>query len=67
MMWRNARLAERAGRDAAAAPAARPAAGGPQEMVRCAVCGLHLPQAEAVTDARGVTYCSPEHRLRAGG
>lgn len=65
MMWRHARLAERAERDAAAAPP-RPVAG-PQDMVSCPVCGLHLPQSEAVTGEGGVAYCSHEHRLRAGG
>jgi uncharacterized protein len=30
-------------------------------MVRCAVCGLHLPQADAQITPRGV-YCSVEHR-----
>lgn len=36
----------------------------PQEMVRCAECGLHLPLADAVTGRAGV-YCSDEHRQRA--
>jgi uncharacterized protein len=34
---------------------------GAAEMVRCAVCGLHLPQADAQITPRGV-YCSVEHR-----
>ncbi|MDR2297931.1 MAG: hypothetical protein LBE30_06280 [Comamonas sp.] len=37
----------------------------PQSMVECAYCGLHLPQADAVTDAQGTQgrfYCSAEHR-----
>jgi uncharacterized protein len=34
---------------------------GPQEMVRCARCGLHLPHNEAVV-GRLDLYCSPEHR-----
>jgi uncharacterized protein len=66
MLWRNARLAERAARDAAAPPRQPPVAG-PQDMVSCAVCGLHLPQSEAVTGAKGLAYCSQEHRLLAGG
>lgn len=65
MMWRNARLAERDARDAAAAPP-RPGAG-PQDMVSCPVCGLHLPKPDAVAGARGVLYCSHEHRQRADG
>jgi len=39
---------------------------GPQEMVRCAECGVHLPLADAVTGRAGV-YCSDEHRQRAEG
>ena len=30
------------------------------DMVRCAHCGLHLPQAEAVT-RDGVYFCSKQH------
>lgn len=44
-----------------------PRRGGPQEMVQCPVCGVHLPRSEAVRGARGIHYCSNEHRLRAGG
>lgn len=65
MLWRNARLAERKAREEAQAPP-RPVAG-PQDMVSCADCGLHLPKSEAVTGAQGRTYCSHEHRLRSGG
>lgn len=35
----------------------------PEDMVRCAVCGLHLPRAEAAADAQGRLYCGPEHLL----
>lgn len=35
----------------------------PQLMVTCAHCGLHLPQAEAVTGQRAV-YCSLAHRQK---
>lgn len=41
-----------------------PAAPQPQDMVACALCGVHLPQAEAVAGRQGV-YCSVEHRQRA--
>lgn len=41
-----------------------PANATPQEMVRCAHCGLHLPASEAVQGKKG-RYCSPEHLLRA--
>ena len=33
----------------------------PQAMVRCAHCGLHLLEADAVPGARGL-YCSEAHR-----
>jgi uncharacterized protein len=62
LLWRNARL-----RDGSAAPRTPGAPPGPQEMVSCSVCGVHLPRSEAVTDARGIPYCSNEHRLRNGG
>jgi uncharacterized protein len=64
MVWRNNRIERRGG----AAPGPRGAAKGgtPQEMISCAVCGLHLPQADAVTGSNGLQYCSHEHRLSAG-
>lgn len=43
------------------AAAARRAPRLPQAMVRCAHCGVHLPQDEAVGGADGV-YCSEAHR-----
>ena len=33
---------------------------GEENMVRCRVCGVHLPLSEAVT-ARGDFFCSKEH------
>ena len=62
LLWRNARLE----RPADKRPPARPAAS-PQEMVSCPVCGLHLPEPDAVRGADGRFYCCNEHRLRAGG
>lgn len=38
------------------------APGQPQAMVRCAACSVHLPRGDAVTDAQGRIFCSPEHR-----
>lgn len=36
--------------------------GRPQErMVKCAYCGLHVPESQAVQRG-GRSYCSPEHR-----
>jgi uncharacterized protein len=60
LVWRNARLAAR---DAQRPPPAPPL---PQEMVSCAVCGLHLPRSDAVAGTDGRLYCSPEHRLLSG-
>ncbi|MBC5785156.1 hypothetical protein H8N03_19570 [Ramlibacter sp. USB13] len=63
MVWRNNRLEDR--RRDAPPPPRRP--GAPQEMVRCASCGLHLPQSDALPGPAGQFYCCKEHRLRAGG
>lgn len=60
-LWRNARVERR--RD----EAPRPPAAGPQEMVACPVCGLHLPRTDALAGPDGRYYCSHEHRLRSGG
>lgn len=63
MLWRNARI-ERKG----APPPPRPGpANGPQEMVACSVCGVHLPRTEALPGPDGRVYCCQEHRQRAGG
>jgi uncharacterized protein len=35
---------------------------GPQAMVSCSHCGLHLPQPDAVEGEGGRHYCSNEHR-----
>ena len=49
-------------RDAAADPKRRKPAGKPPvEMVRCAHCGLHLADTDAVADS-GQHYCSEAHR-----
>jgi len=44
--------------EAAPPPAAAAKHGG--DMVRCRICGVHLPKSEAVT-SRGEIYCSKEH------
>lgn len=41
--------------------AARPPAGGGEDMVQCARCGVHLPRGESIT-TMGQYYCSPEHQ-----
>ncbi len=43
-------------------PAAPPAVGAPQAMVRCAHCGLHLPASDAVRGTDGTPFCSAAHR-----
>lgn len=70
LVWRAGRTGDaagpRSGPDAAGTAARRrPPAAAPQDMVSCAVCGLHLPRDEALSDARGRTFCSPEHRDQA--
>ncbi len=45
---------QRAARDAAT----------PQDMVRCAQCGVHLPQSDALPGKRGA-YCCSAHRQKA--
>ncbi|MDR3065714.1 MULTISPECIES: PP0621 family protein [Comamonas] len=56
-IWRSKRRAE-------AVPHSPPASAlkTAQTMVACAHCGLHLPQADAVTDTSGQSFCSAEHR-----
>jgi uncharacterized protein len=43
-------------------PAAKPPPAGATPMLACAHCGVHLPQAEALTDGAGLPYCSQAHR-----
>lgn len=38
----------------------------PEDMVRCDVCSLHLPRADALPGPDGHWYCSEDHRRRAG-
>lgn len=62
LLWRHQRQQERSER-AAPPPAPPPAAvAAPQDMVRCPVCELHLPRADAVADPQGRLFCSPAHR-----
>lgn len=39
---------------------------GPQTMVACTHCGVHVPEAEVVQGQRGA-YCSEAHRQRHEG
>lgn len=61
LLWRNARLAKRGEQGGAA----RPSSAGPQPMVSCNVCGLHLPRPDALAGNDGRFYCGPDH-LRLG-
>jgi uncharacterized protein len=45
-------------------PRARDSVGPPGRMVRCAVCALHLPAADAVADG-DTYYCGEAHRAAA--
>ena len=42
---------------------APPATGAGENMVQCALCGLHLPRSESLT-SEGRVYCSADHRER---
>ena len=44
-----------------AAPSKPAATGAAKNMVRCELCGLHLPESEAIT-AHGKHFCCQEHR-----
>lgn len=52
-------------RRSAKAEAPPPQATGPQPMVTCAHCGVHLPKREAVLGS-GADFCSEAHRLAHG-
>ncbi|MBI3562643.1 MAG: hypothetical protein HY080_13100 [Gammaproteobacteria bacterium] len=48
-------------------PTSRPAPPQPpniEQMLRCELCGLHVPQSEAIA-SKGHTYCCDDHRRRA--
>ena len=62
MVWRNGRIERKGPSARAPGPAA-----GPQEMVACEVCGVHLPRSDALPGPGGRLYCCQEHRQRAGG
>jgi uncharacterized protein len=60
---RDAASAEAERQAALQAAPRRPGAGNaaPGRMIRCAHCGLHLPESEAVRSPDGRDYCSPAH------
>ena len=45
------------------APGGAKAGEGPQPMLVCAQCGVHLPRADAVQDEQARAFCSEAHRL----
>jgi uncharacterized protein len=51
--------------EGAAGGKARPLAP-PQDMVRCPVCAVHLPRADALPGPDGRLYCCADHRARSG-
>jgi uncharacterized protein len=61
-LWRAPSV--RASRAAPKAP--RGPVQGPQDMVSCPVCSVHLPRSEALPGPDGQLYCCQEHRLLAG-
>jgi uncharacterized protein len=64
--WRQGRLADKAAQPPGSAPPQKAQIAAAQDMVECAVCGLHLPRSDALADGLGGTapfFCSPEHRL----
>lgn len=64
-VWRKQRERQAEARRRAAPPASSGAgAATPQAMVRCPVCALHLPEADAV-QGRQAAYCSEGHRRQA--
>jgi len=63
MVWRAARRSDRADAADNRPPAPPPL---PQDTVRCPVCSLHLPRADALPGASGRLYCSQEHRATGG-
>lgn len=43
-----------------------PQAAAGEAMLRCAHCGIYVPESEALRNAVGAAFCSSEHRLRDG-
>jgi uncharacterized protein len=62
-LWRGSRREERD-----SAGPARPQPGvQQQDMIRCPVCSVHFPRADALPGPDGRLYCCADHRTRAGG
>lgn len=66
-LWRNNRDAEAREQAERASPPPRPTPPtGPDAIVTCRHCGLHLPSTDAVKGSLGY-YCGQEHRRLAEG
>jgi uncharacterized protein len=61
--WRSSRRADIAAQQRKVHPAPK-APAGPQDMVQCAHCQVHLGQAESIVGRKG-QYCTAEHRTLA--
>jgi uncharacterized protein len=60
LAWFRARASKKARGGGAGAHGAAQAAG-PERMVSCAQCKVHLPASEAVFDAAGTPFCGAPH------
>ena len=60
-LWRSGRRGNNPSQAETSEP---PPTAGPQDMVPCARCGMHLPHNEAVVGRIGL-YCSNEHQQQA--
>lgn len=63
-IWRSQRRAAAAERVKSRPSAKQRPLAAPEEMAECAVCGLHLPRADAI-QSQGRYFCCAEH-LKAG-
>ena len=59
--WFRARARQKSREGGAAAGATPAQSAGPERMVVCAQCAVHLPASEAVFDAGGTAFCGPAH------
>lgn len=60
-LWRSGRMTEPQSKRPSDSTRRPPHQSVPEDMVRCAHCGLHLPLHEAVASSSAY-YCSVEHR-----
>jgi uncharacterized protein len=60
-LWRKNRASDRSNSAVQAMRKETASSAAPQIMVSCAVCGVHLPQSDALT-GKTLHYCSLAHR-----